>query len=592
MRAFKRQKLKPIPYNPYFISTKTQRNLNQLKTTVEIPELTLEEKKYVNESIRSFLKRELNEEMAYINSHQPKVKKRMHALNDRHNCDYCYTSIFNLYFMCGICGKELCKNCYRFNWEIKKKDELDRLTSCSTLYQQHHTKLSFVPVTKYNQVDIEKLHDQCNNSTSILLDENTIANSTSTKTTFESNTSTELTLDQSLLVISNQELTNEIFQLHWKTGKPVIVKDCLSKSDINWTPDYFCTNYGNENIEAINCHNLKDVKEMTVNDFFKNYSLESQDQHAPILKIKDWPSQSDFKEQFPQLYDDFKKIVPASDYSTPDGKFNLSNRLPSSYLKPDLGPKMFIAYGIGNDNTTGSTNLHCDMTDAVNVMCHAYQPSLLPSSTSSTIVVSSSFSSELTSPLLSESDHTSFELTSPSSESTPVLSSSSSSSSTTSTMKKYHKWNIKSISCPARNQSAAVWDIFAYEDLPTLREFLSTLWEEHKKQKGEDTIASHLKDPLHAQWIYLTDDLLNRLFNEYGIAPWRIYQCIGDAIFIPAGCAHQVANNQSAIKCAVDFISPENVERSGDITKQLADAKFEDVLQLTNTIVFTWLSTY
>lgn len=174
MRAFKKQKLRPIPYNPYFISTKTQRNLDELKENVGIPVLTLEEMKYVNESVRPFLKRELDEEIAYINAHQPKVKKRMHALNDRHNCDYCYTSIFNLYFMCGICGKELCKNCYHFNWKIKERDELNRLTSCSTLYQQHHTKLSFVPLIKYNQADIEKLHIQCNNSTGILIGKNNI----------------------------------------------------------------------------------------------------------------------------------------------------------------------------------------------------------------------------------------------------------------------------------------------------------------------------------------------------------------------------------------------------------------------------------
>ena len=34
----------------------------------------------------------------------------------------------------------------------------------------------------------------------------------------------------------------------------------------------------------------------------------------------------------------------------------------------------------------------------------------------------------------------------------------------------------------------------------------------------------------------------------------------GEAVFIPAGCPHQVRNLKSCIKVALDFVSPENLQ--------------------------------
>ncbi len=47
-------------------------------------------------------------------------------------------------------------------------------------------------------------------------------------------------------------------------------------------------------------------------------------------------------------------------------------------------------------------------------------------------------------------------------------------------------------------------------------------------------------DPIHDQLIYLDFDLRQRLYNEYGVKGWAVAQCVGDAIFIPAGAPHQV----------------------------------------------------
>lgn len=50
--------------------------------------------------------------------------------------------------------------------------------------------------------------------------------------------------------------------------------------------------------------------------------------------------------------------------------YNLAAYLPDFFLKPELGPKMYIAYGSALHQSKGSTNLHIDMSDAVNCMVH------------------------------------------------------------------------------------------------------------------------------------------------------------------------------------------------------------------------------
>ena len=47
-------------------------------------------------------------------------------------------------------------------------------------------------------------------------------------------------------------------------------------------------------------------------------------------------------------------------------------------------------------------------------------------------------------------------------------------------------------------------------------------------------------DPIHGQQFYLDVELRKALWEEYGVKSYRVYQRPGDGVFIPAGCAHQV----------------------------------------------------
>jgi [histone H3]-dimethyl-L-lysine9 demethylase len=75
---------------------------------------------------------------------------------------------------------------------------------------------------------------------------------------------------------------------------------------------------------------------------------------------------------------------------------------------------------------------------------------------------------------------------------------------------------------------AAVWDIFPADATDTIRTFL------------RESTHSAMDDPVLRQKSYISTPNLQKLREEYHIIPWRIYQNPGDAVFIPAGCAHQV----------------------------------------------------
>ncbi|KAK9765609.1 hypothetical protein K7432_005928 [Basidiobolus ranarum] len=134
--------------------------------------------------------------------------------------------------------------------------------------------------------------------------------------------------------------------------------------------------------------------------------------------------------------------------------------------------------------------------------------------------------------------------------------------------------------------AGAVWDIYHFQDLPKIRVFL---------REYADEIGHSVDDPIHDQVFYLNETLRQRLFAKYGVRGWRVYQNPGDAVFVPAGCAHQVCNYKSCIKVAMDFVSPENVSRCAELTKEFrllsqGHRRRQDLLQLESILYHSWLN--
>lgn len=86
--------------------------------------------------------------------------------------------------------------------------------------------------------------------------------------------------------------------------------------------------------------------------------------------------------------------------------------------------------------------------------------------------------------------------------------------------------------CADGSSGVAAWDIFRACDSDKIRSYLRRHFE-HK--------STEYRDPIHSQLFYLDSDHRRRLYEEEKVYSWRIYQKPGEAVFIPAGCAHQVS---------------------------------------------------
>ena len=87
--------------------------------------------------------------------------------------------------------------------------------------------------------------------------------------------------------------------------------------------------------------------------------------------------------------------------------------------------------------------------------------------------------------------------------------------------------NIMVWSSPTSQQSDyALWRIFP-------QAASAAIWEYSRSHAG----PGH---PIHSQTMYFTESMLVELKALYGVQPFTIKQRVGEAIYIPAGCAHQV----------------------------------------------------
>ncbi|XP_072041453.1 lysine-specific demethylase 3B-like [Amphiura filiformis] len=342
-----------------------------------------------------------------------------------------------------------------------------------------------------------------------------------------------------------------IFQEQWLRGEPVLVSSVHKtlNADI-WKPEWFGNKFGNITNDLVNCLTGSVIQGHEMKDFWDGFQdmsnrLVTKEGDPMSLKLKDWPPTEDFAEILPEHFADLMHNLPLPEYTNRDGKLNLSSRLPDFFVKPDLGPKMYNAYGNCQYPELGTTNLHLDISDAVNVMVHVAVPKGDP-----------------------ESDVTTEDL---------------------------EQAGIKIIDAictdeqtrrrvrDGKEKVGAIWHIFRAEDAVKIRELLNKV----ARERGEDIPDDH--DPIHDQSWYLDKMLLERLHKEHGVQGWAIAQCHGDAVFIPGGAPHQVQNLQSCIKVAEDFVSPEHISQCFNLTQEfrkLSDthSNHEDKLQIKNMI--------
>ncbi len=142
-----------------------------------------------------------------------------------------------------------------------------------------------------------------------------------------------------------------------------------------WCPESLSDEFGHIENDLVNCRNGVVLVGHAMKQFWNGFNKVSKrltdDKGRPmILKLKDWPPTEDFHDVQPQRFSDLMRALPLPDYTHRNGVFNLASRLPDFFVRPDLGPKMYNAYGSAFFPKEGTTNLHLDVSDAVNVMVY------------------------------------------------------------------------------------------------------------------------------------------------------------------------------------------------------------------------------
>ncbi|KAL5842450.1 hypothetical protein ACOSQ3_013053 [Xanthoceras sorbifolium] len=352
------------------------------------------------------------------------------------------------------------------------------------------------------------------------------------------------------------------FQKHWVKGEPVIVRNVLEEgAGLSWEPMVMWRALC-ENVDSTISSKMSEVKamdclagcevEINTRQFFQGYT-EGRRYHnfwPEMLKLKDWPPSDKFEDLLPRHCDEFIRALPFQEYSDPRAGFlNLAVKIPSGVLKPDLGPKTYIAYGFEEELGRGDsvTKLHCDMSDAVNILTHTAEVVLTEEQRAAVKRlkkkhiaqdVKEGLAKERMDDSIDEfSGHEEIEI---------------------SRDVEHGRLNKES--------GGALWDIYRREDVPKLEEYLRKHFKEFRHTYSSP--VEQVIHPIHDQCFYLTSHHKRKLKEEYGIEPWTFEQNLGEAVFIPAGCPHQVRNLKSCTKVAVDFVSPENIQECLRLTKE------------------------
>uniref|UniRef100_H3CYU2 Lysine-specific demethylase n=1 Tax=Tetraodon nigroviridis TaxID=99883 RepID=H3CYU2_TETNG len=363
----------------------------------------------------------------------------------------------------------------------------------------------------------------------------------------EPHTSHSWLCDGRLLCLQDPSNSNnwKIFRECWKQGQPVLVSgiDKRLKSHL-WQPEAFSKEFGDQDVDLVNCRNCAIISDVKVREFWDGFEVINKRLQDPegkpmVLKLKDWPPGEDFRDMMPSRFEDLMENLPLPEYTKRDGRLNAA-RLPNFFVRPDLGPKMYNAYGLtsSEDRKVGTTNLHLDVSDAVNVMVYVGIPHGEGNEEQEVMTT------------IEEGD--------------------------VDEMTKRRVYD-------AKEKPGALWHIYAAKDAEKIRELLRKVGEEH----GQENPPDH--DPIHDQSWYLDQVLRRRLYEEYGVQGWSIVQFLGDAVFIPAGAPHQVHNLYSCIKVAEDFVSPEHVRHCFRLTQEFrhlstTHTNHEDKLQVKNII--------
>ncbi|WOK96107.1 hypothetical protein Cni_G04814 [Canna indica] len=392
------------------------------------------------------------------------------------------------------------------------------------------------------------------------------------------------------------------FHGHWIKGEPVVVRDtfeCHLAS--SWDPSAIFRGIQEAidermdesiKVKAFSCYKLSEV-EVHLDQFIKGYSECMLDNgQLEMLKIKDWPTPIALEEfilcQRPEFLVNFP-FVEFIHYKW--GILNLAAKLPHDTMQNEVGPKLVISYGTHRELDKGSpvSNLQVNMGDMVSLLMHTanaflkaseidkndksfkeFKPKMSPEDI---YVVDSNMSMDenkrphaLGSREPNKEKDFSLSLTNMDDKAMDIQEFSNHEISAHGNRDSGSFYADKHVcDSPERTHAGAIWDVFRRQDVPKLNEFLKIHW----KNLTNDSQSTNLAMPLYDQAVYLNKDQKKMLKEQFRIEPWTFEQHVGEAVFVPAGCAFQVRNLQSSVQLVLDFLSPESLRESARMAEEI-----------------------
>ncbi|XP_066523040.1 probable JmjC domain-containing histone demethylation protein 2C isoform X2 [Hoplias malabaricus] len=345
---------------------------------------------------------------------------------------------------------------------------------------------------------------------------------------------------------------HRLFKENWMQEQPVLVSGLQRSLNASlWKPEHFGREFSSLHSDIYNCRDGS-ITNSRVKEFWDGFEDVAKRPKSPkgdpaVYRLKDWPSGEEFLALMPSRYEDVMRVLPVPEYTSQDGSLNLASRLPSFFIRPDLGPRLCCAHGVTAcpEQDFGTSNLHVEISDTMSILVYV------------------------------------------------GVAKGNGALSKTGVLKLLER---EALDESARKRlrdpceiPGALWHVFLSKDLHKIQDFLQTLSAEHAEVDAEtdsDVEWDTEADPLREGGWYLSPKLRHRLLEEHGVESRTLLQFYGDAVIIPAGALHQVMNLHSCIQVNVDFVSPEHAHNSYFLTQELRPLKdqvnYEDKLQVKN----------
>ncbi|KRX85202.1 Lysine-specific demethylase 3A [Trichinella sp. T6] len=519
---------------------------------------------YTRLPFSKMLKAEKNFRHEYRKTTTRSVKDIPLRLNVKYDvlCDVCLMAIFNLHTMCRKCGFCVCMTCF--------SERLTASLNANEVDDMNDDYLWYLCTDRSTPIHYPAMMElcYCHDNLHPLKIDDTVKQLQSKYRKFAlpkvRQVSAELDNDSlpdvehcftnngKLLILKQPYREENIahFRKHWRQALPIVVQNVKTTSQF-WRPSYLRRQQGNTTAiqyKITDCSTEEVLTGVSYSTFWDGFEDRKKRIRNPNdcnttrkLKLQNWPRKGRFAQLLPSTHADFYSATPMSNYvDHKNAAFNLVLALPDHLVKPDLDLRLCIGYEMFPCMDIATTKLHSDINDSLNILTWTSIPKNMSKQR-----MHDSILHHLAQEGLDEQ-----------------------------TMNMARE-RIKDV--------GALWTVYKPSDSEKIRRYINSF--------SKHPLVYY--DPIHDGTCYLNATARADLVKR-GVQPIMFLQMRNEAVFIPAGAAHQVLNLQCCVTATLEFISPEGINRSLKMLSELQTLTFEhinrgDQLQIRNIIYYSSL---